>query len=553
VKEERDDQLQKLLSKRNTLCDILDEEPKELKFETNIPSESEIVDLQSYVSSLTTTRNKRFNKFVSMRKAVADLAAEIQFEAKSDFEKKVLLESEKDFILSEANLKKVLDLHQSLQTKIDQNTEKRNKIVERLEYLWKQLDMADEGAEILKQYPGISDRIITKLSDSELSKFEAMRKERMSDFIRKVQVEVANWWETCCYDDERIEKFRNSLIDLEVDSEDVLNKWEDELKFLMQFHADHRDIYEGLDQWRSCWEEFEVIENNEKDPLRYKNRRIPSTQIMKEQQQKRQLERKITKLEEQLTTICKNLVAQGKPFYVYDTMLSEYVQGKRIEHEEMKENEKAMKKNAKNQKTVAESKNMTRAQNRGGNVVPRAQPTPTKRSAVHSSSRDNCEISPSKSRRVNGNTSNLRTPMAPPVLTRQNTITKSSSSLAKPGSLAARGRTASQMSIMSVKDEEDFQAHLRAAGPSRALNSTTTTATTPLKDFYNPQDTFVTQRARKDLTSAFGSKRKSKSTTDLPAQIRALAIQSPGVTSSPCSPAKRLPRLRKPDVRRPFR
>lgn len=557
VKEERDDHLQKLLRERNNLCEILDEQPKELKLETNIPSEAEIVDLQSYVSDLTKTRNVRFNKFMSMKKSTAELAAEIEFEAKSDFDRKALLEPEKKFILSEANLKKVYDLHQSLKTKIDENTEKKNKIVERLQYLWTQLDMADEGSAILKKYPGISDRIISKLSETELTKFETMRKERMADFIVKVREEVHDWWETCCFDEERIEKFKNSLIELEVDSEDVLNKWEEQLNMLKEFHADHRAIFDGLDLWRSCWEEFEVIENNEKDPLRYKNRRIPSTQIMKEQQQKRQLERKIAKLEEQLTTACQDLKTQGKPFYVYTTLLSEYVEGKRMDHEEMKENEKAMKKKEKNQKTVNESKGMVRAQYRGGNVVPRAQATPTKRSAIHSSSRDNnCEVSPSKTRRVNISSSKLTTPMAPPVLTRQNTITKSSSSF-KPASLATRGRSASQMSIMSVKDEEDFQVHLSkhlaAAGPSRALNSTTTTATTPLKDFYNPQDTFVTQRVRKDLASAFGSKRKSKSTTDLPAEIRALTIQSPGFVSSPCSPAKRMPRLRKPDVRRPFR
>lgn len=466
VKEERMEQLSSLLAKRDSLCDILDEKAKELKLETNIPSEVEIMNLQTYVSDLNVIRNKRFNQFMTVKKAVVALAVELEMKAKTDLEKKVLDEPEKEFILSEKNLKKVVDLHQSLKAKIDENTQKKNKIVERLEYLWKQLDMSDDGVRILNKYPGISDRIIDELSFKELSKYEALRKERMADFIDKVKLEVESWWETCCFDEERIEAFKNIVADMEPESEDVLNKWEEQLTLLKEYHADHKKEFDALEAWRCCWEEFETIENNEKDPDRYKNRRIPSTQIMKEQQQKKQLERKIAKLEEQLITTSRELVEQGKPFCIYTSLLSDYVEGKRMEHDEVKENEKAMKKNAKNQKTIMEAKGMVRAQYRGGNVVPRAQPTPTKRSAAASSSRD--ELSPSKTRRVVN--CKQTTPMAPPVLTRQNTITKSSSSLKRPvvgSSLATRGRTASQMSIISV-NEEEFQVSMNHAPPFSA-------------------------------------------------------------------------------------
>lgn len=456
VKEERLEQLAKLVEERNCLCRTLDEEVKELKLETTIPSELEIMHLQTYVSDQRVLRNKRFKQLATVKKAVLGLAAELEMEAKTELEKKVMVQPENEFILSEKNLKKTVDLHQSLKAKIDENTEKKSKLVERLEYLWKQLDMSDEGVRILKKYPGISDRIIDELSLKELAKFETMRKERMSDFIGKVKVEVEIWWENCCFDEERIDEFKNAVADLEPESEDVLNKWEQQLTFLQEYHNEHKKIFESLETWRCSWEEFETIENNEKDPDRYKNRRIPSTQIMKEQQQKRQLERKIAKLEEQLVTTSRDLVAQGKQFLIYNTLLSDYVEGKRIEHEEAKENEKAMKKNAKNQKTILESKGMVRAQYRGGNVVPRAAATPTKRTALPSNSRDNSVISPSKTRRLAN--SKQTTPMAPPVLTRQNTITKSSSSLKKPvvSTLATRGRTASQLSIMSV-NEEEFQ------------------------------------------------------------------------------------------------
>ena len=316
--------------------------------------------------------------------------------------------------------------------------------------------MSDEGLRILSKYPGISDRIIDDLSKNELAKFEAVRRERMADFIEKVKAEVESWWETCCFDEDRIQEFKSSVADLEPESEDVLNKWEEQLMFLKEYHAEHKKIFDSLESWRCCWEEFETIENNEKDPDRYKNRRIPSTQIMKEQQQKKQLERKIAKLEEQMITTSRDLVAQGKSFRIYSSLLSDYVTGKRVEHEEVKENEKAMKKTAKNQKTMMEAQGMIRAQYRGGNIVPRAQATPTKRAALPPSSRDTSEISPSKTRKVLN--SKQTTPMAPPVLTRQNTITKSSSTLKKPAAstLATRGRTASQMSIMSV-NEEEFQ------------------------------------------------------------------------------------------------
>ena len=124
VKDERMEQLTKLMEKRDSLCDILFEPAKELKLQTNIPSELEIMDLQTYVSDLNVMRNKRFNQFVTVKKAIVSLAAELEVEAKTEMEKMVLLQPEKEFILSEKNLKKVVDLHQSLTAKIDQNNGK---------------------------------------------------------------------------------------------------------------------------------------------------------------------------------------------------------------------------------------------------------------------------------------------------------------------------------------------------------------------------------------------------------------------------------------------
>src|SRR3954468_5471638 len=89
--------------------------------------------------------------------------------------------------------------------------------------------------------------------------------------------------------------------------------------------------------------------------------------------------------------------------------------------------------------------------------------------------------------------------------------------------------------------------HMGDRPPSR---QTPKKATTPLKQFFDPQEAFVTRRARRDLASNFGygSKRRSKSANDLRADMNALTLQSPGIVSSPCSPAKRMPRLRKPDT-----
>lgn len=456
VKDERMEQLHKLLQKRDMLCHRLAETVPELKLETNIPSELEIMNLQTYVSDLEVVRGKRFNKFMTVKKALQALVSRLEMQPESEFEKQVLLQPEHDFILSEKNERRVVDLHQTLTAKIHTNTETKEQVIDRLQYLWKQMDMTEEGHLILQHYTGISDRVIEQLKEIELSKFEQMRKERMGEFIEKVKLEVEEWYETCCFDDARMQEFRGQLDHLEPESEEMLNKWEENLKFLQDYYTQNKKIFDLLESWRVCWEEFETIENNEKDPDRYKNRRIPSTQIMKEQQQKRQLERKIAKLETELVSICKDLASQGKPFHVYSNLLSDYVSGKRIEHEALKENEKAMKKTAKAQKTVLESQGLTRAMGRGGNIVPRTQATPTKRKAgPQSSSRDNSLVSPTKRKAA----AMQMTPLAPPAvphLVRQATVVKSTSSLKKPIGLAARGRAASQMSLLSV-NEDEFQ------------------------------------------------------------------------------------------------
>jgi len=586
VKEERLSHLQKLKEDRDSLCNQLGREPDPLKFATNIPSEAELSSLRTYVGELRSVTDKRLKEYRQLKSGLKKIYISIeklpkdnpdeekrQIEKLNHFEKLVFGE-EKNFMLSEDNMNKLLDLVHQGKKKEDENKEKMEALYSRLEYLLEKLELLDDLPIIRNKYQDkFGDVTISAVSQNELAKYEQMRKERMSEFIEKIQEEVKDWWEKICVTDHFEEEFRSTkLAILEPDSEELLQAWEDEYHRVKEFYANHQHIYESLDTWRSSWEQFEELERKERDPDRYKNRRVPSTQIQKESQMKKKLDRDIRTLEVKLTNWSDQMEIEGKSLTIYGFSLATYVSSKRVGYEEAKENEKKQKAADKNAKVIQDSNALKRAASRGGGlVVPRtagggpgsAAPTPTRKRQANTTG-GNGDLSPSK-------------------LTRQHSITRCKIPNPRPiGGLSSaiatpfQGRPpACEMSLASGIDECEFKTGIgaRLEHPNGGyLYKTSSTfslvqqrhksnPSTPLKDFHVPTEE---QQQHVNLRRKL---RRSRSCDPLPRGVRGglcfdglaeemdrLRFKSPGTMTTPSSPVvKRKPIIKRNNSRPPFR
>lgn len=456
VKDERECHLQKLKQQRDEHCSIMDHEPKRLNLKTNIPSEEELCQLQSYVQELLQERKKRLVKIIPIKKSLVSLFQEMEHEPQNDFEK-MIVGLDQDFILSESNIEKALNLQASFEKKKEDNIAKKEQIFSRLDYLFSRLEVSHtEKNTIVAKYPGFSDKQLSALETQDLPKYELLRKERMSEFILKLIPEVKELWSLICMTDEEcIERETHIEKKYLPESEELLEAWEAEMKRCQEYLAANQEVYDTLTAWRTAWEIVEKIEVDEKNPDRYKSRKFVSTNFMKEQQQKKQNERLILKYEKALTDISHQYDREGTPFSIYGFSLEQYVQAKRNDYEAAKENERLAKKNEKAKQTFIEAAGLKKNQARGGNYVPRTAgtpSTPSKRTAM-AASRE--EVSPTKLRR--NNSFKNGTPLIPrPALVRQNTITKGAIGSKSGIPSSNMQRCPSELSILSI-NEQEFQ------------------------------------------------------------------------------------------------
>jgi hypothetical protein len=460
VKEEREERLQKLLKERDEHCSVLDEEAEQLNLKTNIPSEEELVQLQSYVHELLKERRCRLKKMTPLVKSLKSLVQEMDMDLESSS-----LDSGEESIdvlalrriladnccLSTKNIEKAIELHLSLEKKKESNIEKKQQLIDRLSYLLSRLNPDDHSSllqTILSSYHGFSDKELFNLNNSQVQKYEQLRKERMSDFIAKIIPEVESMWNQICLSQQETKERREALEDNFLpDSEELLQGWEEELTRCQDYFSANADIFSALDDWRDAWITVEKIEAEEKNPDRYKSRKFVSTNFMKEQQLKKQSERTIVRNEKLLCSISDDYEREGTPFSIFGLCLKDYVQAKRRDYDQQKENERQAKKTVKAQQTLLEVNGGRNCiKNRGvGNFVPRTNTpsTPSKRSAM----REN--VSPSKLRRNNSSNNNV-TPLinGRQPLVRQNTVVK--------GSLRNTQKCPSELSLLSV-NEQEFQ------------------------------------------------------------------------------------------------
>lgn len=460
VKDERLNQLTDLKSKRAKLCLALGIQPKPFSMKTAIPSEPELMSLQSYICELEKEKAKRLNKYKGLRKIIEQLRIDLERDTFDDFEGEVLQCEIDQFVLSEENMKKVQIVHSTLEAECFKNNERRKKLESRLNALWDKLEVPQNDRDHFFLDNSGSKPSTLKTLEVEVEKYEELKRQNLGLFISKIRPEIDQWYEKCCISDEERERFADYVKD-ENYTEELLEVHEDELNRLKLHYNENQQVYEKLLSWRNFWERLRELEGKMNDPARFNNR---GGALLQEEKERKQLHKGLPKLEKELKTMCKTWSENnnGKPFLIYGQDIDAFFEEHWNQYMEAKENEK---KARQHQKQMELQANLKGKKIEGG--VPVLRKTPNKR--PFGNVNYNSPGSANKMRKLNPkpptplrslNEVNKASGSKRPVVTIPTVKSKIRSNLNAKMTQAANPNTAHmEPSILSI-NEDDFQAPL---------------------------------------------------------------------------------------------
>ncbi|XP_034743935.1 protein regulator of cytokinesis 1b [Etheostoma cragini] len=129
-------------------------------------------------------------------------------------------------------------------------------------------------------------------------------------------------------------------------TEELLSVHDAEIQRLKQHHEEHKELFDGVQQWEESWRLFLELEKKATDPTRFTNR---GGNLLKEEKQRSELHKSLPKLEKKLKAQIDAWESeQGREFLVNGQKFLHYVEEQwelhRIEKEKEKQ-ERLLKKN----------------------------------------------------------------------------------------------------------------------------------------------------------------------------------------------------------------
>jgi len=338
IRDERMNMMTELKSTRAKLCLALGIQPKSFTMATNIPSEDELIQLQSYISDLAKEKSKRSAKYQTLRKMIQSLFTETEREPYDDFEKELLFGDVNQFILSDENIRRLQALHAELEAEYSRNNEQRKTFESRLVNLWNRLEVTQTERDLfLAENCGCKPSVLKSLA-VEIDKYEELKRQNIGIFIGKIRPELDEWYEKCCCSDDDRESFKPFLEDDDF-SEELLEVHEKELEKWQQFYTENESVFTKLNRWKELWLKLHELESKMSDPSRFNNR---GGALLMEEKERKQLHKGLPKLQKDLQALGKEWSDRngGKKFKVYGIELDKYFDDCWNDYQQAKENEK---------------------------------------------------------------------------------------------------------------------------------------------------------------------------------------------------------------------
>ena len=355
LKKERINKWSELKSQKSQLCAQLGSANKPFNLDTGIPSEDEVMKLQTYVLDLKKLKEEREQEVERYKAQLMSLFGDLEYSPANDYEKQFF--NDKQFVLSDSNMKQLPRLLEKLQAMSEQNRLTKSLKMEKLNSLWKKLSIDESEQATVRQVIEDCKPSTLEYMQTKIDELEELKRQNIGSFIAKLRPEIEEWWEKCCVSEEKFASFADKYFTIVQVDDSILEIHEQELERLQKFYCENESIFIKCNKWKELIHRLNELEIKSKDPNRFNNR---GGALLQEEKERKQLQKGIPKLENELKQLAKAwsenhdgqiFTIYGKPIEVYFT---EYYESLQIQ----KENEKEKKKIIKKQELEAQSRLM---------------------------------------------------------------------------------------------------------------------------------------------------------------------------------------------------
>lgn len=354
LKKERINKWTELKSEKSSLCQKLGCVNRSFNLDTGIPSEEEVMNLQTYVLDLKKLKDERLKELEKYKNKLFVLFDQLEYSASNDYENQFF--DQKEFILSDSNMKQLPKFQEKLEKMFEANKLTKSLKMEKLNSLWKKLSIPEDEQENVRKVIEDCKPSTLEYMQTKINELEELKRQNIGSFIAKLRPEIEEWWEKCCISEEKVASFADKYFTITNLDDEVLEIHEQELERLQKFYCENESIFVKCNKWKNFIHRLNELEIKSKDPNRFNNR---GGALLQEEKERKQLQKGIPKLENELKQIAKEwstkhgqiFTIYGKPIEVY---FAEYYESLQIQ----KENEKEKKKIIKKQELEAQSRLM---------------------------------------------------------------------------------------------------------------------------------------------------------------------------------------------------
>lgn len=339
VKEKRMTRLQELRDKQTKHCLVLGIKTPQIRTQTDIPTEEELIKLANTVMDLEKEEKQRKDKYNLLRDLISKCMDELELEPESE---SILTEKPN---YTESYLLKLSELHARLEVQYSKAQEKFEKLKSRLESLFERLDVPqDERDRFFEAYPDCKPSMMVEM-EVEIERYEELKRQNIGKFIEKIKEELVVEYERCYVSQDQQDSFFSlSTVSGEC-NEQLLELYERELERIKRYYKDNQEMLEKFQKWRLMWKELIDLEVKANDPNRFNNR---GGQLLLEERKRKTLQKGLPKVEKELEALNEKYMKEsGEKFKIFDTQIDEFISGCWDELNNAKEEEKRERQRAK--------------------------------------------------------------------------------------------------------------------------------------------------------------------------------------------------------------
>jgi len=338
-----------------------------------VPNMDDLSQLNTRIKDLNALAEQRMVEMNRLCEEIAKLHQDLPNVSRNDsFVEGILFDSTEELPLSEEDINRANDVFNYLQKKNSDLNEEIRSNRSKIKELWQKLNIENNPAlkHFILQSPGELnsaqlDIELKRLKKNKQQLAEALQIEyeecvkikmqNMQKFIETVRVEIRKICVDMFYGPNEMKKLNDDFLTSTDFTEDLLLRHEEKLEDLKFKYEESEALYKKTSQWMEVWTEFLKFEEITKDPSRLTKRGYST---LDEARKRTAFEKQLPKLFSEISELATDYekLNGGISFTINDLYFSEYIERKKYDHEENKQNERKEKQIMKDQIKKNESK-----------------------------------------------------------------------------------------------------------------------------------------------------------------------------------------------------